>query len=161
MIHTKKKNLGRFFHFCFYRNPRLNVFEVCIERDKCSLLCNAGDSTDISRAVSHHWEKVWSPDFNLLFTVRVSLKVLLQFQNPHCHPIGIAIEISSTVYFPKFTIPDDWLNGNYKLRELQVDVENIFEISANAFVGTVFEWMQRLVLINLQLHSMDTIIRKS
>lgn len=68
------------------------------------------------------------------------------------------IKITSAVQFPKFTIPADWLNGNFKLKELHIDMENIFEISNNAFDGEVFEWMQKLVLNNLHLHSLDTMI---
>ncbi|XP_037034562.1 uncharacterized protein LOC119073282 isoform X2 [Bradysia coprophila] len=120
-----------------HENPRLNLFEICHvdPREACSLYCSAGVSTGISNELNYHWE-----------------------ENPHCQSIGISIEVASTIYFPRFTIPPDWLDGNYKLKELQIDVENIFEICQNAFAGAVFEWMQKLVLINFHLHSMDTAI---
>lgn len=71
----------------------------------------------------------------------------------------MSIEISSTVQFPKFTIPADWLNGNFELKELYIDLENIFVIKENAFAGDVFKSMQKLVLINLHLQTMeDTMI---
>lgn len=73
----------------------------------------------------------------------------------------MSIKISSTVQFPKFTIPADWLNENLKLKELHIDLENIFVIYENAFAGEAFKSMQKLVLINLHLHTMDTMVLRT
>lgn len=73
----------------------------------------------------------------------------------------MSIEISSSVQFPKFTITADWLYGNFKLTELQIDLENIFVIYENAFTTEVFKSMQKLVFLNLHIHTMDTqLLRK-
>lgn len=68
----------------------------------------------------------------------------------------MTIEISSTIQVPQFTMPADWLNGKFKLKELHVDLENIFAINENAFAGDVFESMRKLILINWNLQTMDT-----
>lgn len=73
----------------------------------------------------------------------------------------MSIEISSSVQFPKFTIHADWLKGNFTVKELQIDLENIFMIYENAFTTDVFKSMQKLVFLNLHLHTMDTnLLRK-
>lgn len=74
----------------------------------------------------------------------------------------MSIEISSSVQFPKFTICSDWLNGNFSLNALQIDLKNVFVFCENAFTTEVFKSMQKLVFINLHVHTMDVkLLRKS
>lgn len=147
------------------RNARLNSFEVCQcnQRKACRYHCNIGMSTDISAELNYQWETVWSPKNCFCSSLQLSLSLndLFLFQNPHCQSNGMRIQISSTVQFPNFTITADWLNGSFKLKEMHMDLENIFVIYENAFAGKVFERMQKLVFNNLHLPTMDTmLIRK-
>lgn len=136
------------------------MFEVCesVRSKTCLLYCSAGVSTDIPTDLNYHWETVRSPIFFPILQ-SLSLNNCFLFQNRHCQSEGMSIEISSTVQFPKFTVPADWLNGNFKLKELYIDLENVFVIKENAFAGDVFKSMQKLILINLHLQTMeDTMI---
>ncbi|KAJ6644338.1 Thymocyte nuclear protein 1, partial [Pseudolycoriella hygida] len=109
----------------------------CKRKNSCLLHCGAGNSTDISKELNYHWET-----------------------NTYCQST-MSVEISSTVRFPDLTITANWLDGSFKLTELQIDLENIFVVSENAFAGDVFKSMQKLILNNFHLQAMDMKILKN
>lgn len=98
---------------------------------------------------------------NCFFTasqLSLFLNDLFSFQNPYCQSNGMFIHISSSVQFPNLMITDDWLNGSFKLKEMYIDLENVFVIYENAFAGEVFKRMQKLVFNNLHLPTMETVL---